>query len=150
MCRCRSKLYCRRAKSTKKEEVCGDNGVLYKNKCYLEVDECEQNKKIRISDKETCLGGVIEQRGRDKHDKADKNKAERKHSDTPRKRKTNNGNGKKISLPPPRKTERHGKKKGTKGDTKVEKNNKKANNKREHKKEKRQRKREQKLARRKF
>ncbi|XP_064622430.1 agrin-like [Lineus longissimus] len=52
VCRCPSKLSCPR----KQRKFCGKNGVTYKSRCLLKVDECSSGKKIRIAHKGPCPG----------------------------------------------------------------------------------------------
>ena len=39
-----------------KQEVCGRDGVTYESRCYMQVAECSQHRKIRVAHRGPCSG----------------------------------------------------------------------------------------------
>ncbi|ELT94666.1 hypothetical protein CAPTEDRAFT_225790 [Capitella teleta] len=54
MCRCPSQFWC---KHGSRRPLCSEDGVTFKSRCYLKVDECNTGKKIKIRHKGQCRSG---------------------------------------------------------------------------------------------
>lgn len=73
LCRCPSVYHCRQFK---RKPVCGRDGNTYKNRCYLQMTECSQGKKIRVAYVGKCRKG---EKGTEKEERRRKKKERRKN-----------------------------------------------------------------------
>jgi len=53
MCRCPSVYHCR---GLERRPVCTLDGRSYRNKCFLRVDECAANRRLRVRHRGPCRG----------------------------------------------------------------------------------------------
>ena len=51
MCRCPTPFWC---KHGVRRPLCSEEGVTYKSRCYLKIDECTAGKKIKIKHRGSC------------------------------------------------------------------------------------------------
>jgi len=54
MCRCPSVYQCR---GVERRPVCTVDGRSYRNKCFLRVDECASNRRLRVQHRGACRSG---------------------------------------------------------------------------------------------
>jgi len=54
MCRCPSVYHCR---GLERRPVCTVSGRTYRNKCFLRVDECAANRRMRVLHRGSCRAG---------------------------------------------------------------------------------------------
>ena len=58
MCRCPSVYHCR---GLERRPLCTVDGHTYRNKCFLRVDECAANRRMRVLHRRPCRGGMLRQ-----------------------------------------------------------------------------------------
>ena len=55
MCRCPTVYHCR---GLERRPVCTVDGRTYRNKCFLRVDECAANRRMRVQHRGSCRAGT--------------------------------------------------------------------------------------------